>query len=52
VPKARVVVVGGGPAGNQAASRAASLGAEVTLVERGVVGGAAPPVGLHPLEGQ
>ncbi|MGH9107584.1 MAG: dihydrolipoyl dehydrogenase family protein [Acidimicrobiales bacterium] len=36
-----VVVVGGGPAGNQAASRAASLGARVTLVEREVVGGAA-----------
>jgi NAD(P)H dehydrogenase (quinone) len=41
VPKTRVVVVGGGPAGNQAASRAASLGADVTLVEREVVGGAA-----------
>jgi pyruvate/2-oxoglutarate dehydrogenase complex dihydrolipoamide dehydrogenase (E3) component len=36
-----VVVVGGGPAGNQAASRAASLGAQVTLVERDIVGGAA-----------
>ncbi len=36
-----VVVVGGGPAGNQVASRAASLGAEVTLVEDQVVGGAA-----------
>jgi NAD(P)H dehydrogenase (quinone) len=36
-----VVVIGGGPAGNQAASRAASLGARVTLVEREVVGGAA-----------
>lgn len=36
-----VVVVGGGPAGNQAASRAASLGARVTLVERDIVGGAA-----------
>jgi dihydrolipoamide dehydrogenase len=36
-----VVVIGGGPAGNQAASRAASLGARVTLVERDVVGGAA-----------
>lgn len=39
--RTRVVVAGGGPAGNQAASRAASLGAEVTLVEREVVGGAA-----------
>ena len=36
-----VVVIGGGPGGNQAASRAASLGARVTLVERDVVGGAA-----------
>jgi NAD(P)H dehydrogenase (quinone) len=36
-----VIVIGGGPAGNQAASRAASLGARVTLVERDVVGGAA-----------
>jgi NAD(P)H dehydrogenase (quinone) len=36
-----VVVIGGGPAGNQAASRAASLGARVTLVERDIVGGAA-----------
>jgi pyruvate/2-oxoglutarate dehydrogenase complex dihydrolipoamide dehydrogenase (E3) component len=41
VPATRVVVIGGGPAGNQAASRAASLGAQVTLVEREVVGGAA-----------
>ena len=37
----RVVVIGGGPAGNQAATTAARLGAEVTLVERDVVGGAA-----------
>ena len=37
----KVVVVGGGPAGNQAASRAASLGARVVLVERDIVGGAA-----------
>ena len=36
-----VVVIGGGPAGNQTASRAASLGARVTLVERDLVGGAA-----------
>ncbi len=34
-------MIGGGPGGNQAASRAASLGARVTLVERDVVGGAA-----------
>jgi pyruvate/2-oxoglutarate dehydrogenase complex dihydrolipoamide dehydrogenase (E3) component len=37
----RFVVIGGGPAGLRAASSAARLGAEVTLVERDVVGGAA-----------
>lgn len=37
----RFVIIGGGPAGNSAATVAASLGAEVTLVEREVVGGAA-----------
>src|SRR4029077_12233539 len=37
----RVVVLGGGPAGNTCASVAATLGAEVTLVERDIVGGAA-----------
>ncbi len=37
----RFVVIGGGPAGNQAATTAARLGAKVTLVERDVVGGAA-----------
>ncbi len=37
----RLVIVGGGPAGVQAATTAARLGAEVTLVERDVVGGAA-----------
>ncbi len=37
----RIVIIGGGPAGNQAATTAARLGAEVTLVERDVVGGAA-----------
>ncbi|WCO68595.1 FAD-dependent oxidoreductase [Iamia majanohamensis] len=37
----RFVVIGGGPAGNTAATTAARLGAEVTLVERDVVGGAA-----------
>ena len=37
----RFLVIGGGPAGNQAATTAARLGAEVTLIERDVVGGAA-----------
>ena len=36
-----VLILGGGPAGNTCASVAATLGAEVTLVERDVVGGAA-----------
>ncbi len=38
---ARFVILGGGPAGNTAATYAARLGAEVTLVERDVLGGAA-----------
>ena len=37
----RFVIVGGGPGGNTAATYAARLGAEVTLIERDVVGGAA-----------
>jgi dihydrolipoamide dehydrogenase len=37
----RFVIIGGGPAGNTAASQAARLGAEVTLVEKDVIGGAA-----------
>ena len=37
----RFVIIGGGPAGNTAATHAARLGAEVTLVERDVIGGAA-----------
>ena len=41
VRSTRFVIIGGGPAGNQAATTAARLGAEVTLVERDVVGGAA-----------
>jgi len=36
-----LVVLGGGPAGNTCASVAATLGADVTLVERDIVGGAA-----------
>ena len=37
----RLLVIGGGPAGNSAATVAATLGAEVTLVEDQIVGGAA-----------
>jgi len=37
----RFVIVGGGPGGNTAATYAARLGAEVTLIERDVIGGAA-----------
>ena len=37
----RLVIIGGGPGGNQAATTAARLGASVTLIERDVVGGAA-----------
>jgi dihydrolipoamide dehydrogenase len=35
------VIIGGGPAGNTAATVAASLGAEVTMIERDIIGGAA-----------
>jgi pyruvate/2-oxoglutarate dehydrogenase complex dihydrolipoamide dehydrogenase (E3) component len=37
----RFVIVGGGPAGHQAATYAARLGAKVTVIERDVLGGAA-----------
>ncbi len=37
----RFVIIGGGPAGNTAATYAARLGAQVTIVERDVIGGAA-----------
>src|SRR5213080_1931516 len=37
----RFVIIGGGPAGNTAATVAATLGAEVTLIERDIIGGAA-----------
>src|SRR5687767_5237260 len=37
----KFVIVGGGPGGNQAATYAARLGADVTLIERDIVGGAA-----------
>lgn len=35
------MIIGGGPAGNQAATYAARLGAKVTMIERDIVGGAA-----------
>jgi dihydrolipoamide dehydrogenase len=37
----RFVIIGGGPAGHTAASHAARLGAQVTIIERDIVGGAA-----------
>jgi NAD(P)H dehydrogenase (quinone) len=37
----RFAIIGGGPAGNSAATHAARLGAEVTVIERDVIGGAA-----------
>jgi dihydrolipoamide dehydrogenase len=37
----RFLIIGGGPAGNTAATYAARLGAEVVMVERDLVGGAA-----------
>jgi NAD(P)H dehydrogenase (quinone) len=35
------VIIGGGPAGNTAATYAARLGADVTVIERDIIGGAA-----------
>lgn len=37
----RVVIIGGGPAGNSCATYAARLGADVTMIERDLIGGAA-----------
>jgi NAD(P)H dehydrogenase (quinone) len=37
----RLVIIGGGPGGNMAATHAARLGAKVTVIERDVLGGAA-----------
>ncbi len=39
--KPHLLIVGGGPAGTQAATTAATLGARVTLIEKDIVGGAA-----------
>jgi len=41
MPTTRMVIIGAGPAGNTCATVAASLGADVTLIERDVIGGAA-----------
>ncbi len=38
---ARFVIIGGGPGGNSAATVAAALGAQVTIVEKEIIGGAA-----------
>jgi pyruvate/2-oxoglutarate dehydrogenase complex dihydrolipoamide dehydrogenase (E3) component len=40
-PSLHLLVVGGGPAGTQAATTAATNGARVTLVEKDIIGGAA-----------
>ena len=37
----RFVIIGGGPGGHAAASHAAKLGADVTIIERDIIGGAA-----------
>ena len=39
--RTRIVIIGGGPAGNSCATTAARLGAEVVLIERDTIGGAA-----------
>jgi len=39
--KKRFVIIGGGPAGTSCATHAARLGADVTLIEKDIVGGAA-----------
>lgn len=46
--KTRVVVLGGGPAGDVAALRAAQLGADVTLIERAQLGGTCTNWGCIP----
>jgi len=46
--KTRIAVIGGGPGGYVAALRAAQLGAEVTLIEKGALGGTCLNVGCIP----
>ena len=45
------MIIGGGPGGNTAATVAASLGAEVTLIERDVDRRRRAPLRLHPEQG-
>lgn len=46
--KKKVIVIGGGPGGYVSAIRAAQLGAQVTLVEKGEIGGTCLNVGCIP----
>ncbi|USG65602.1 dihydrolipoyl dehydrogenase [Brevibacillus ruminantium] len=46
--KKRLIVIGGGPGGYTAALRASQLGAEVTLIEKGELGGTCLNVGCIP----
>ena len=46
--RTRIAVIGGGPGGYVAALRAAQLGAEVTLIEKGALGGTCLNVGCIP----
>ena len=46
--KVQVVVIGGGPGGYTAAARAAALGKDVVLIERGALGGVCLNVGCIP----
>src|SRR5688572_23436506 len=48
-PNGDLVVIGGGPAGVAAALQAAELGAKVTLLERGQVGGTMLNTGPAPV---
>ncbi|MDR1650344.1 MAG: FAD-dependent oxidoreductase, partial [Synergistaceae bacterium] len=44
----KIAVIGGGPGGYVAAVRAAQLGADVTLIERGSLGGTCLNAGCIP----
>ena len=47
-PRTKVAVIGGGPGGYVAAIRAAQLGADVTLIEKGRIGGTCLNAGCIP----